>query len=58
MPKYSISWDNRNLPPINTLHNLYSRILDVSYRMLWHQNQGGPNKGIAGKPIVRCKSRR
>jgi DNA-binding MarR family transcriptional regulator len=34
--------DSRNLSPINILQNLDPRILDVSYRMLFHQNQGDP----------------
>jgi len=45
MPKYSIFVGQQEPAANQYLTDLDSRILDVSYRMLLHQNQGDPNYG-------------
>ena len=43
MPKYSIFVGQQEPAANQYLTDLDSRILDVSYRMLLHQNQGDPD---------------
>jgi hypothetical protein len=50
MPKYSIFVGQQEPAANQYLADLDSRILDVSYRMLLHQNQGDPQYADALLP--------